>query len=345
MIEDLKMTDNTEAEVSGFNSIDAIRYVGFNDRFISTFEEILTNFSNMQRTQDIINFTSKLRQHINNNNAHDLQLDDVSSTLIDQLYEMYRQYGYTGTTGDMLDALLKQVDIGTLEEVILGVSQTKAITAPCWQVLADRHNANVRSHKHIFETLQPGDAFNVTPQLFLNYYLRQIDETFRGDTVTLSEWNPHEGTIYFKFGYNYTDNIKIVTAGVGIDHIWSLTYPQYTIQCDIAIDLSNKHAALLINYIDGIQNRTRNLATISLAFANNIVENIVITYTPTKLTLRTTTTTITNDSGNQYFGGNHSPSQLVFHQPFNDQGTALREFAIYPVAAKNSEQVFFLNNY
>ena len=334
-------TEN-DATCSGFHSLDTVHYEGFQDSFLSNFEEILRNFTKLPKTQAIVTFLDRLRDHLQDRDGHDLQLsklEDIEHDLTKQLYKAYREYGNDGSVGDMYHQILKDVEVATLEEALLGISRDKAINVPAWQELIARHDRQARSHKELFDTLQPKSAFNVSPTFYFSYYLQQLQELYEDDEYTIDTWNPEEGTIYFSVGYNYQDFPELADATVGTIPIWSLEFIDRTITCSIQIDKSVEKAFLTLRTVHRDGNRVRQSPALPLPFVSNIVENVVLTYDGTRMRLRDT---LYEGTDIDIFE-KQIPYALKLHLPLTNSGSGIREISHYNLSAQRSAQLFFLN--
>lgn len=331
------MSENTA--VSGFHTLDTTQYLGFTEKFISTFEEILTNFTQLPKTQAILSFYDTLTQHIRDPQAHDLDLSAISGELVKQLYRAYRDNGFTGSITDMLLGIIKTIEIATIEESKLGVDVTKAINVPDWQAIYQQHQTNRRAHRHIYETLQPYAAFNHAPSFYLSYYFQQQNELYEEDGYTITRWNPNEGTIYTHFGLSYHDSNEIMHNGMGIMDLWSLSAIDRITTCRIYFDVASTVAYVYLETQWRNSGRTHITPYLALPFSTDIEEKLVVIYRHDQITLRNSLASITTT--NQL--GTTAPYLLTLSQPLLARGTGIREISHYDVAADQNEQLFFLN--
>lgn len=333
-----EQANTDQAYLSGFHTIDTSRYVGFNDKFISTFEEILTNFTQLPKTQAVLTFYDRILEHIADRKAHNLDFSNVKGELLEQLYEAYRDAGFTGTMDDMLTSVLKSIQVATIEESLVGVDKVKAMNVLGWQAVFERHDANIQSHAHLLNTLQPDPAFNVIPSFYLSHYLQAIDPVDPDTGYTITKWNPQEGTFYFSFGYNFPDEES--ESETVTDPIWSLQFTDKIVHANIITSVPKKKAwlQLVVEDTNGVINFIHN--GLRLPFGNDIVENIVLVYDNDETVARNT---LYKSVPFKNIFGSQPPYALMLHQPFGTKGTALREISHYGVRADEFEQLFLLN--
>lgn len=308
MTDDTKLTD---CKVSGFDTITTYRYEGFTERLVSEFERILNNLQNSAEVNNIIEFYTKLQEHIASNSAHDMNLSVLSDELIAQLYRTYRKAGYTESRADMILALDKQITSGTDVEANAGISQDKPMSAKQWKPIFDRHTTSKAAHYKLYNTLNPDKSFNVVPSVY-------SDSTVI--TITDDKVNPTQGTVTAKFKVAVSRPFTIMNVSFLNDNIavFSLVAElnngtinivtnkgTYALSCGISSDVILTNDTLVVSYA---------ASSISIY---NMLNGIDIpdlpTYTQVKITI----------DGNR--SGNTQSS------------------AYYPVAADEDEIRFLLN--
>ena len=123
-----KMTTQENNKVSNFSEISTYKYDRFNEMVLSQLEQIIINFTNLPRVQALIQFYDTVDKHIfHEPKAHGFSINPYKSELINQLYQVYLNFGYTGDVKQMLFSFIKNIEIATHEDINYGWDKTKAL--------------------------------------------------------------------------------------------------------------------------------------------------------------------------------------------------------------------------
>lgn len=185
--------------ISGFHSYSTSEFRGFTEQEMSILERILEKTFNHKDTQTIMKFFNDLHIHaFESPKAHEYNLTDEEYTsLIYQLFKVYRNAGNTGTVSDMLHAIGKHIEVATESDLIIGYSEVKAITNKLWNMLFHEHLIDPRAHDDLFEIVRRKFALDKAPLFTLNNILPENYTS--GMTIP---WHTDTGTIGMIFTYD-----------------------------------------------------------------------------------------------------------------------------------------------
>lgn len=199
--------DLTDSKVTGFGMITTGRYEGFTERILSEFERILNKLSDSDKVHTVIDFYTKLQKHLQDPAGHDISWINYKQDLISQLYRIYRELHYTGTTKDMLNAVIKDIEVGTDKDVSAGISTTKGMTAVQWKPIFQKHLESMAAHYRIYQTLNPDNAFRARPAYYISHDQRYLDKHPNNEEYTTPAipWNNEEYTLELRYKLANTD--------------------------------------------------------------------------------------------------------------------------------------------
>lgn len=199
--------ESVDGKVTGFNMITTARYEGFSSRILSEFEIILNNLSNSDKVHTVIDYYTKLYNHIHDPAGHDINYMNYKKELISQLYRIYRELNYTGSTKDMVLGVVKDIEVGTDKDVAAGISDTKAMNVVQWKPIFDRHLESMSAHYRIYETLNPDNAFRARPTYHLSVTERYFDANPTDSEYATPSilWNNSAYTLEVRYRLSPTD--------------------------------------------------------------------------------------------------------------------------------------------
>ena len=221
------MTDNSK--LTGFDTLSTLRFEGFIERNISEIEQILLNLAKSDNVQSIKNLYINLHNHIHSTNGHNIDMSAYERDFINQLYEVYRRYGNTGSMNDMLLQVEKHISVATNRDIDAGYNTTKAVTAPQFKNVFNKHIQNPQAHRVIYNALVPRATFTGVPTIAL---MDNNDSVWLDNTPEF--WCNHSGTLVLKYrdpdGTNY--------SGSALPELVVETeYLLLTLQGNVSIDL------------------------------------------------------------------------------------------------------------
>ena len=330
------------AQVSGFYSIETVRYQGFNEQLLSELERIVYAFYQKPKVQALMNFYDDLHNHIfNSPSAHNLDIAQFAPELIQQLYKTFRERGFHGSVYDMLMAIAKFIDIGSLNDIKLGTSRVKAVNAIGWKYIFQKHATNKKAHPPRFEVFQPDASFNVYPSWGFNHLFKEQFDIFTEEGYTLPAWNLREGTQTFEFSYSLLQEWETF-------HLFSLSNPNGDVTCSLQkMNTKTSLGNILVEWKNADKYTT--LFSIPLPIEPIGVNRVVLAYNNSILIYRDIHTinqfVFTSDIPNPLTSKNLSPIALMLGAPLQQKAApiAMRDIAYYHTKATEQEQVFFLN--
>lgn len=185
--------------VTGFYKYDTRKFRDFTPEHLSMLERIVLKYRNKEPLSLLMKFYPQLEQHLNDTNPHDFQVAPFAQELLDQLYTIYQQQGYTGSVTDMLEAILKNISIANVDTIFHTASRYEAINAPGWKKLMDAHKEKQYAHDDIFESFKiHGEMFFFEPVWMFTYLFSELYLPYKEDGYTLSSWNSQEGSLFFE---------------------------------------------------------------------------------------------------------------------------------------------------
>lgn len=312
------MTDNSK--LTGFDTLSTLRFEGFIERNISEIEQILLNLAKSDNVQSIKNLYINLHNHIHSTNGHNIDMSAYERDFINQLYEVYRRYGNTGSMNDMLLQVEKHISVATNRDIDAGYNTTKAVTAPQFKNVFNKHIQNPQAHRVVYNALVPRATFTGVPTIAL---MNNNDSVWLDNTPEF--WCNHSGTLVLKYrdpdGTNY--------SGSALPELVVETeYLLLTLQGNVSIDLfmtnrpSDIHK-LFIRINDVVQELPR--------YESLTKDTLVMTYVGDKL----------------YIGTTKEITEITLPDILNVDGIGIlmyvHRFIYYPQQATADEIRFLLN--
>lgn len=331
-------SEQEQSTVSGFHSYDAVKYHGFTSKNMSDLERIIATFTHLPKTQAVLAFYDQIRDHLGEKDGHHLDISQLSDELVRQLFYTYRQMGYTGSREDMIHAMVKTIEVGSVDDVLAGMSTKKAVNVPGWLAKFKEHSTDPEAHASFFDSLLPNDALNVDPDFYISYFFGEQNFLLEEEGYTITDWNKKHGTLYMALAYNFTDVTSVVEQT-----FLTLKFLNRTIDFVVSYEPSIHKANVFLYETNKITKKI--LGAITLPFEDKGYDRLVLIHEQDKCFLRSmlvTTPTFDNPFGND------TPIALELAAPIQLNANAkdkitIREVAHYPIAASISEQLFFLN--
>ena len=337
------VTSIDDSTVEKWHSLSTIKYVGFTSKNMSDFERIITAFTKLPKTQAMLAFYDQLTQHILDSRAHNLNLDDVKDTLIGQLYHTYRDLGYTGSRRDMLFAMVKTIEVGTVDECVTSFDDTKAVPVTGWQAMFKEHSTDPQTHASFFNSLLPNNALNEDPDFYLSSFFGEQNYLIENEGYTIDHWATKQGTLYLSISYDLRADKN---TEIEIMKLHFLPFNFRFVLSHEPNDVNIKEVTLVIwkEFNDDIH-QTQLVGALKLAFPDEGYDRFLLVYSHGKCLLRTM---ISQVEVATYPLIDQAPYMLSLTAPLKDRATAehvvtIKEVAHYNTAASTTEQLFFLN--
>lgn len=192
------MSELKHSSIQGFSSISTDDFIGFTDQDVANFEILIQSLLDYKPTQKVLNLRERILDHIRHG-THEFDAHDHSDEIIASLYSTYRDTGYQGVVADMLLSLVKDVDIGTMSDVLTALSRTKCLNTRGWQHLMHEHEDTDNVHLALYRQYHPPVCFD-SPVIY------SLDGVLSGcledHTLPLDRWSNDEGTIYLDFDFD-----------------------------------------------------------------------------------------------------------------------------------------------
>lgn len=314
----------TDAKVSGFSEVSGYKYDGFNEHVMSELEQILIKFSGLPKTQALIRFYDDVQHHLfEDPTAHGFSVVPFANQLIQQLYQVYLNYGYTGSVADMLFSFTKSLEVATHTDVISSWNREKALQSCEWNYLFNEHNSDPKAHPELYTLFNQKAPVNLEPNFYFSYFVTDNDSLLSNDGYTLTNWNTNQGTLYVEFKYD-------VSTGA-VDQKY------------IEIKDTNKSIEIGVKIVSGtaytyVKTPSKELLLKS-PFKNSGLDRLVLTYDYDSITARNMLETkSTQNTLNTFI-----PIVMKTYVPMEKSETCIHEISYYPKTIASSEQLFFLN--
>lgn len=312
--------------VSNFHAIEALDSAGISEAQIAELNYIVQRLLADTKTANSIDFINKLQQHIEQSpNAHNLDISQYGPDLVLQLYQSYRDSGYTGSIKDMLIAIEKDVEVGSHLDMVNGWSPTKAVNTVEWRWRYHKHLDDPEAHKTLLDTFRPQYCLNLNPILSLDYrYLcPELQDTTE---FPLEYWNDSDGTINTEICFNYMENID--------SDIFTLIDNEHTFHLHLNI---TDTVTTISCYFD--ENTPLCTITYDKYIPPAFINRISITYNQKRIAVRDMLKTFNIIRP----AGTFHPHTLTIGLPIRKSLNSLRTLAVYRQGISISEQNFFLN--
>ena len=314
----------TDASVSGFSEISGYKYDGFNEHVMSELEQILMKFTGLPKTQSLIRFYDSVQHHLfEDPTAHGFSIVPFAEQLVQQLYQVYLNHGYTGSVKDMLFSFTKSMEVATHTDVISSWNREKALTLAEWNYLFQEHDSDPEAHPDLYELFNQKAPVNLEPNFYFSYFVTDNSSLLSNDGYTLTSWNTHQGTLYAELRYD------VATGEVD--------------QKYIEVKDTNKSIVIGVKVVSGtaytyVKTPTKELL-MKAPFKNKGLDRVVLTYDASTITARNLLETKSTKNNITAF----APIVMRTYVPMENGDTCLHEISYYPKTISSSEQLFFLN--
>lgn len=320
------MTTPENNKVSNFSEISSYKYDKFNEMVLSQLEQIIINFTNLPRVQALIQFYDTVNNHIfHEPKAHGFSINPYKSELINQLYQVYLNFGYTGDPKQMLFSFIKNIEIATHEDINYGWDKTKALPLSGWNTLFKKHDDNPKAHQELYDLFNQYGVKFLEPYFYFNYCGLDNDVLFNQNDFTIDKWNQNRGTLYCEFNLsksNITDNVLTLFRLKALDK-------------EIKFEVQVIDGKLYLAFNSG-----SNIYLLKSPIETKGLDRFIITYDENMCEFRN----LIDHKVIKDFDFNHF-NPFVMHGDLNisHNDTAIRELAYYPVVTRSNDQLFFLN--
>lgn len=194
--------DNLSTDyISGFNEYSTYRFEDFTSRNMTDLLQILNTLEKDERYQKMSTLLDTLKQHLlATDDAHDFDLTDMKDDVISTLYKQYRKHGYKGSTKDMLNAVIKTIELGTDTEIAAGINDTKTESAIDFNKVMTDHYGKEYAHRNISDNITPTICVNKYPYVNIDCYNNSSTKIYSVDNLL------KYGSVLFEYWYYQTKN-------------------------------------------------------------------------------------------------------------------------------------------
>ncbi len=293
---------------------------------IDELNHIVQNLLKDPKTVETLSFITKVEQHIRDKDGHHLDISEHTEEMIFQLYQVYRDAGYTGSVKDMLIAIEKDIEVATHVEMVEGWNETKAVNVVEWRWRLDKHQKNKNAHKELLDSFRPQYALNIDPVVAYHYqYNKFIDKLV---DIPVPYWDALTGTINIEycFSINKPFSGDIFSAKLRDNH-------EFHIHLDIE---KGKHVIVTCVY-----DNYEPLATFEYKapFTPVFVNRLSFSYSRRRISIRDVFKSFIIPTKGRGLYFKSFSSDMTLGQGSNQ----LRSIAIYRDSTSVTEQNFFLN--
>lgn len=149
--------------------------------------ELLRNIQKVCNKETIDFLTRTIAGHVRDvNNPHHTDLTQFQTQIIELLYKIYLEEGYTGTYDYFYHELFQLFHIATLADLTEGMDESMLATVAVIHKFIDEHNRSVSAHSALFERLVPGIPPEVDPCFGLDAFIGIGDSYF---TEVTDNWS------------------------------------------------------------------------------------------------------------------------------------------------------------
>ena len=320
------MTTQENNKVSNFSEISTYKYDRFNEMVLSQLEQIIINFTNLPRVQALIQFYDTVDKHIfHEPKAHGFSINPYKSELINQLYQVYLNFGYTGDVKQMLFSFIKNIEIATHEDINYGWDKTKALPLSGWNTLFKKHDENPKAHQELYDLFNQYGVKCLEPYFYFNYCGLDNDVLFNQTDFIVDKWNQNRGTLYCEFKLNKNN---LVNNALTLFRLKALDK-------EIKFEIQLIDEKLYLAFNSG-----SNLYLLKSPIETKGLDRFIITYDENMCEFRNL---IDHKVITDFKFNNFNPFAMYGDLSISHSDTAIRELAYYPVVTKSNDQLFFLN--
>lgn len=242
------------SSITGFSDFSNYDFRGWNNISIRNLEILISALKNDKNTESVSNFISNLEKHLDTIKAHNLDITKYTDTLIENLYHLYREGGFSGSKQDMLLGFVKEVDIANSKDVDTGLSHSKIVTTYDWNRIFDKHQTNDLSHANLFKVYHPDNCFNSE----VGFSLQTINKELWKNGYCLDSFNSKQGTLLLNFKHCKDTNHEIITFSnakekiilidknnhLYLNDIELISLPETTVSLPVVISLNHNSAVV-----------------------------------------------------------------------------------------------------
>lgn len=113
-----------------------------------------------------------IRKHIDRtDNPHKLDLEDLDTNILQELYKLWLEEGNTGTREDFQKVIFQYVKIADIPTTREGKSYEHVVSAKGLWTVVDDHDKSIDAHEELLKRLFPGEELRTIPTYAIYAYL------------------------------------------------------------------------------------------------------------------------------------------------------------------------------
>jgi hypothetical protein len=312
--------DLSDSTVSGFHTIDTRRFEGFTPQNLDEFNRILLSIKKNDKFNFLESFRQQIESHIANPAGHRLAFNLLEDEIVEQLYTLYTNSGYTGTKLDMLQSVYKNITVGDSDDVKAGIAFDKAMHVVFWKQWFDKHNDGLDSHMTIRKAFYPVNTVNKVAAVNINDYNPTKEVTFD------KNWNSSEMTI--NFTYDFSTKVNGELFMIIFDN-------------DTSMEITGSDTGVTVTYED---------YSATIDFPENLtIDKYLIYFDNEKLVFRDALTrkiissSDSTDSSDAVRIIDGTATSITFASTAGDFGSSIPWFSAFAGSIRESEELFYVN--
>lgn len=312
--------DLSDSTVSGFHTIDTRRFEGFTPQNLDEFNRILLSIKKNDKFHFLETFRQQIESHIANPAGHRLAFNLLEDEIVEQLYTLYTNFGYTGTKLDMLQSVYKDIVVGDSDDVKAGIAFDKAMHTVFWKQWFEKHDTGLGSHMTIRKAFYPVNTVNKVAAVNINDYNPTKEVTFD------KNWNSSEMTI--NFTYDYSTKVNGTLFMIIFDD-------------DTSMEVTGNDTGVTVTYED---------YSATINFPDNLTtDKFLIYFTNNKLVFRDVLTrkVISGSDSTDVSDDVHlipgTATSITFASTAGDFGSYIPWFSTFAGSIRESEELYYVN--
>ena len=320
------MTKTEYSRVTSFSEISPYKYDGFNENILSQLVQIVVNFTNLPRVQALIQFYDTVNNHIfHEPKAHNFSITPYKSELLNQLYQVYLNFGYTGDIKQMLFSFIKNIEIASHEDINFGWNKTKALNLQGWNTLFQKHDSNPKAHQELYDLFNQYGVKTLEPYFYFNCCGLDNNNLFNQNDFTIDQWNQNRGTLYCEISINKSD--------LSDNELTLFTINSLKQNINFKIQIIDEKLYLVFN-------TGSNSYLLKSPINTYGIDRFILTYDEKGCEFRNI---VDHVEIKDFKFIDFEPYAIHGDLNISKNKTAIRELAYYPVVTKSNDQLFFLN--
>lgn len=134
--------------------------------------QVVRSFREEFHPKRLAEIETLIRKHTaREDNPHKLDLSDLNTSVLQELYKLWLAEGYTGTREDFLKVIFQYVKIADIPTTRKGEAYDQVVSVKgLWTVVND-HDKNPDAHEAIWDKLFPGEPVRSIPTFTIKAYL------------------------------------------------------------------------------------------------------------------------------------------------------------------------------